>query len=278
MARAKRHYLQGYVWHITHRCHKKDHLLKLVKDRQRWLYWLFQAKKRYGLCILHYIVTSNHIHLLVVDDGSRDTIPRSIQLLAGRTGQEYNQRKNRKGAFWQDRYHATAVQSDAHLVKCMTYIDLNMVRAGVVKHPQEWPHSGYHEIQKPKIRYGLIDFKRLMGLLPIESRDELKQAHHQWIEEELKKSTLVRQSKWTQSIAVGDKSFVEQIKTRLGIRTKGRKIIEDEDNYHLRDGQTRYGERSRSISENSYYWDLDKKVAGASISLKMPIFPRKWCL
>ena len=67
MARAKRHYLQGYVWHITHRCHKKDHLLKLVKDRQRWLYWLFQAKKRYGLCILNYIVTSNHIYLLVVE-------------------------------------------------------------------------------------------------------------------------------------------------------------------------------------------------------------------
>ena len=27
---------------------KKEFLLKLVKDRQRWLYWLFQAKKRYG--------------------------------------------------------------------------------------------------------------------------------------------------------------------------------------------------------------------------------------
>lgn len=278
MARAKRHYLHGYVWHITHRCHKKEHLLKLVKDRQRWLHWMFQAKKRYGLCILNYIATSNHIHLLVADNGSRDTIPRSMQLLAGRTGQEYNQRKNRKGAFWQDRYHATAVQSDAHLVKCMTYIDLNMVRAGVVKHPQKWAHSGYHEIQKPKKRYGLIEFKSLMGLLAIESRDELKEAHHQWIEAELKKSTQVRQSKWTQSIAVGDKSFVEQIKTRLGIRSKGRKIIEDEDDCHLRDEQTRYGERSRWISENSYYWDLDKKAAGPSISLKMPIFPRKWSL
>ena len=92
MARAKRHYLHGYVWHITHRCHKKEFLLKLVKDRQRWLYWLFQAKKRYGLRILNYIVTSNHIHLLVADDGSRDSIPRSIQLIAGRTGQEHNQK------------------------------------------------------------------------------------------------------------------------------------------------------------------------------------------
>ena len=41
-----------------------------------------------------------HVHLLVSDDGDRASIPRSIQLVAGRTGQEYNQRKGRKGAFW----------------------------------------------------------------------------------------------------------------------------------------------------------------------------------
>ncbi len=57
------------------------------------------------------MVTSNHTHLLVVDDGSRDVIPSSIKLVAGRTGQEYNQRKGRRGAFWEDRYHAMAVEN-----------------------------------------------------------------------------------------------------------------------------------------------------------------------
>ena len=28
MPRANRHFLPGYVWHITHRCHRKDFLLK----------------------------------------------------------------------------------------------------------------------------------------------------------------------------------------------------------------------------------------------------------
>ncbi len=62
MARAKRHFLPGHVWHITHRCHKKDFLLKFARDRCRWLQWLFEAKKRYGIRILNYMVTSNHIH------------------------------------------------------------------------------------------------------------------------------------------------------------------------------------------------------------------------
>ena len=105
MARAKRHYIPGQIWHLTHRCHKGEFLLKFAKDRLRWLHWLYEARKRFGLTILNYTITSNHIHLLVVDDGERDIIPKSIQLVAGRTGQECNQRKDRKGAFWEDRYH-----------------------------------------------------------------------------------------------------------------------------------------------------------------------------
>jgi REP element-mobilizing transposase RayT len=256
MARAKRHFLPGHVWHLTHRCHKKDFLLKFVKDRQRWLYWLFQAKNRYGLQILNYMVTSNHVHLLVVDGGSRDTIPRSIQLIAGRTAQEYNQRKYRNGAFWQDRYHATAVQTNEHLIKCITYIDLNMVRAGVVKHPQQWVHSGYNEIQEPRQRYGIIDFKNLMALLQIKNFADLKETHRQWIEVALKKPKIVREDKWTQSIAVGDKWFLEQIKDTLGIRAIGRKIHGTKDEYQLREGQTDFGDWQDFANSNSFDWNL----------------------
>jgi putative transposase len=132
-------------------------LLKFAKDRRRWLQWLYEAKKRYGLVIPDYAVTSNHIHLLVVDGKERDVIPNSIKLIAGRTGQEYNQQKSRKGAFWEDRYHATAVESGEHLLRCLVYIDLNMVRTGVVGHPSEWPFCGYSEIQEPKRKKVLIE-------------------------------------------------------------------------------------------------------------------------
>jgi len=115
MARANRHYIPGYVWHLTHRCHKREFLLKFVKDRDCWMRWLYKAKKNYGLIILNYMATSNHTHLLVYDNGGSDVIPKSIQLLAGRTGQEYNHRKKRNGAFWQDRYHATAVETGEYL-------------------------------------------------------------------------------------------------------------------------------------------------------------------
>jgi hypothetical protein len=45
MARAKRHYIPWQIWHITHRCHKREFLLKFAKDRRRWLHWLFDRVK-----------------------------------------------------------------------------------------------------------------------------------------------------------------------------------------------------------------------------------------
>src|SRR5438093_12093324 len=113
-----------------------------MRDRCRDLRWLFEAKKRFCFSVLDYLMTSNHIHLFVKDTG-RDVIAQSMQLIAGRTAQEYNQRKNRQRAFWEDRYHATAIESDEHLHRCLAYIDLNMVRAGVVNHPSKWEHGGY---------------------------------------------------------------------------------------------------------------------------------------
>ena len=77
MPRANRHFLPGYIWHITHRCHQRKFLLKFARDRRRYLHWLFEARKRFGLCVLDYIVTSNHVHLVVKDTGS-DVIAESI--------------------------------------------------------------------------------------------------------------------------------------------------------------------------------------------------------
>jgi len=256
MARAKRHYIPGHVWHITHRCHKREFLLKFPRDRRRWIEWLYQAKKKYsGLSVLDYMVTSNHIHLLVFDNGGRNVIPDSIKLVAGRTGQEYNVRKNRKGAFWEDRYHATAVESNRYLRQCITYIDLNMVRAGVVENPEQWKFCGYNEIQNPRKRKGIIDFDRLMELLNFENYDDLKAAHYKWVDSATQTDNYDKENRWTRSIAVGSKTFIEKIKEALGFRAQGRKIISTDDTFELREGQTPYGDANKLDSGNTFLWN-----------------------
>jgi len=261
MARAKRHYLPGYAWHITHRCHKRELLLKFAKDRRRWLRWLFEAKKRYGLCILNYTVTCNHVHLLVLDCGERDVIPRSVQLVAGRTGQEYNRRKGRKGAFWEDRYHATAVETNEHLARCIVYMDLNMVRAGVVGHPGEWSECGFEEMRRPRERYTLTDCRRLAELLGLSSPDALRSCREGWVEERLGSGKIVRDGIWTESVAVGSEGFVAKVKERLGSRAKGRRIDEADEAFQLREPAFPYagvsgGENGPLSLENLYFWNI----------------------
>jgi putative transposase len=102
-------------------------LLQHRIDRFRWIQELGKAKRRYNLCILNYIATSNHIHLLAFDP-SGTCIPQAMQWVAGRTAEQYNLRRKRTGAFWSDRYHATAIDRQDYLWRCMRYINLNMVR------------------------------------------------------------------------------------------------------------------------------------------------------
>ena len=166
MPRAHRTFAPDLVWHLTHRCHKKEFLLRFARDRRRWVSFLNEATRRFDLGVLNHTVARNHIHLLVLGRGAEE-IARSMQWIAGRTAQEYNQRRGRRGAFWEDRYHATAVEAGEHLARCLVYIDLNMVRASVVSHPAAWADSGYREIQGSRQRYRAVDVaarSRLLGM------------------------------------------------------------------------------------------------------------------
>lgn len=261
MARANRHFVPGQVWHLTHRCHKREFLLKFGKDRHRWLQWLYKAKKRYGLVILNYVVTSNHIHLVVYGKDSSETIPKSVQLLAGRTGQEYNQRKNRKGAFWEDRYHATAIETGEHLLRCIVYVDLNMVRAGVVDHPKDWPHGGYIEIQRPRRKNILIDYEALAHLCGYNDLEHFQSAHRSWIEASLSGNHVKKDKSWTQSIAIGSRSYIESVKSLLGGNAIGRKIRELSEGFELREPEQVYnaifGAKNDDIhTENCLFWNV----------------------
>ena len=259
MARANRHHIPGQIWHITHRCHKQEFLLKFARDRKRWLQWLFEAKKRFGLDILNYTVTSNHYHLLVVD-GDEQVIPRSLQLVAGKTAQEFNRRKDRRGAFWEDRYHATAIETGEHFLRCLVYIDLNMVRNGVVQHPSGWQHGGYNEIQDPPRRYGSISREKLIACCGVVSDIELRREHREWVEEAIIRDGRTRQPLWSESIAVGSEKFILGVLEKLQIRAKGRKVRKVGERYELREPPATYSapftlENERLRLDNGFYWN-----------------------
>ena len=183
-----------------------------------------------------------------------------MQLIAGRTAQEYNQRKDRQGAFWEDRYHATAIEADEHLHRCLIYIDLNMVRAGVVNHPGQWKESGFCEIREPPKRYAIVDRRAVSELCGLGELGDFQRAQRQWIEQALEGAPAVRDDRWSEAIAVGSLAFIETVKNNLGVKAMHREVIEANGTYALREPAESYernftGEIEPLSAENTLLWD-----------------------
>ena len=150
--------------HVTPRCHNRAFLLKFRRDRRAYVERLRVAAARFEIDILDYVVTSNHVHILAwVPRG--DELSAAMQYVQGDIAQRYNRRKGRAGAFWSGRYHPTLIQTGAHFSRCLFYIGLNMVRAGVVAHPADWGECGVHELLGNRRRYRVLSIERLLWSL-----------------------------------------------------------------------------------------------------------------
>ncbi len=94
MPRHRRGFIDHACYHITHRCHKREFLLKFSSDRDQYLRFLRETKEKFRIDVLDYVITSNHVHLLIWSRKGSE-IARAMQYLQGRFGQYYNQRKKR---------------------------------------------------------------------------------------------------------------------------------------------------------------------------------------
>ena len=193
--------------------------------------------------ILDYVVTSNHVHLLLwAQDGK--TVSGMMQYVQGTTGRDFNFRKEREGSFWRGRYYPTLIQNGEHLRRCLFYIDLNMVRAKAVIHPREWRFCGYHELCGVRKRYRILNRDRLLTCLgaPCDGEGFASWYNHT-LNEKLRVGYHFRESLWSECVAVGDLDWIEGHAKRLvGINKEivcydpPRDLGEDEKSYGLKVG------------------------------------------
>ena len=85
---------------------------------------------------------TNHFHLLVSCD-----LPNGPSLLMKFLGQRYvryvNRVYKRSGSLWEGRFRSSLVQTEQYLLGYYRYIEMNPVRANIVKHPIEYPRSSF---------------------------------------------------------------------------------------------------------------------------------------
>ena len=142
MARVQRLFMPGMPLHVVQR----------GADRQICFFepadflWYLQQLQRH--CLAHkvqlhaYVLMTNHVHLLL----SAAKVEAVSQLMKS-LGQEYahyiNWRRHRSGPLWDGRYKSCVVQDATYLLVCQRYIELNPVRAGMVRYPGHYRWSSY---------------------------------------------------------------------------------------------------------------------------------------
>jgi REP element-mobilizing transposase RayT len=85
-----------------------------------------------------------------------------LKTVKQRFSQWYNRRENRTGTLWEDRFKSVMIEPPSHaqrdrqgigaLATMAAYIDLNAVRAGIVRDPKDYRWCGYGEAVAGKIR------------------------------------------------------------------------------------------------------------------------------
>ncbi len=234
---------EGGVFHLTHRCHNRAFLLKFSRDRDAYRAKLREHVRRFDVSVLDYCITSNHVHLLV-DAPEKLDVSGFMREVASEFARAYNRRKHRMNAFWGDNYHATLVEDGESLWQCLCYVELNMVRCGMVTHPRDWEWAGYHEIMGLRRRYRLIDVERLCWRLRAGSVEEVRANLMASLAERIARDEVKRQACWTESLAVGSLGFVEKIQPLILSRREMEIVAAADKVWALQEEAAPYGRKT----------------------------------
>jgi len=142
MPRKPRFFLPNIPVHAVQRGNNRQAIFFDESDYRLYLKWVKAAAEKYGCQIHAYVLMTNHVHLLITPE-HRDSLSRLFQYVGRYYVTYVNNTYGRTGTLWEGRYKASIIEGDRYLLSCCRYIELNPVRAGMVKRPEDYLWSSY---------------------------------------------------------------------------------------------------------------------------------------
>jgi putative transposase len=142
MPRRARLYIPDLPYHVVQRGNNREACFIEPENYQFYLILWEELSRRYGVSVHAYVLMTNHVHFLVTP-GNETAVSNTTKVAGSRYAQYMNKKYRRTGTLWEGRHRASLVQSERYLLTCMRYIELNPVRAGMVKRPEEYRWSSY---------------------------------------------------------------------------------------------------------------------------------------
>jgi putative transposase len=207
MPRAPRIYAPGATVHVVARCNNREFYFTTPEDFEVLLDHLHEMGRTYGVTIFAYTLMSNHIHLLL-QSPQVDALGRPLRWFMTETAKTFHRLRNRRGHFWERRYHACLVEDDLYVLAALRYMDRNPVRAGIVEEPATYAWSSCAGYALGAAN-GLIAFHpSYLGLSPYA---KVRQRNYRAILTSSSDPHLyARDSRWTSQRAVGSLDFLKR--------------------------------------------------------------------
>jgi putative transposase len=219
MARPPRITIAAFPYHVIQRGNNRQTIFFADDDYRHFLECLALAKLKYDCRLYAYVLMSNHFHLLIEPSESGD-LSGFMQSVGRRYVRYINDRYGRTGTLWEGRFKSAAVSRDDYLMVCGRYIELNPVRAGLVKHPGEYPWSSYQHRALGNLNQ-LLDEDPWYSGLGISAEDRQK-TYRAWV------GAQVAEGEWKQirqatqqGRLIGREAFQKEMETITGRRLVG---------------------------------------------------------
>jgi putative transposase len=139
MARSARVVAPGIPHHVTQRGNRRQETFFKDEDYQVYLELMAKWCAKYAVQIRAYCLMPNHVHLIAVPK-TKDGLKLAFGEAHRRYTRRINFREGWRGHLWQGRF-SSFVLDDSYLLACTRYVELNPVRAGLVKTPEAWRWS-----------------------------------------------------------------------------------------------------------------------------------------
>ncbi len=147
MPRPPRFLLSKSYYHVITRGNNKNAIFREDENYLFFLDLVKKYKKEHPFNLYHYCLMPNHVHFLIKtgDTSGFSVFMKKINL----SYYHYFKKKyGWTGHFWQGRYKSQTVGKDEYFLQCGKYIELNPVRANIVKNPEDYPYSSYNYYAK----------------------------------------------------------------------------------------------------------------------------------
>ena len=134
------HLPERAIFHVTTRGVDRVAISRDDDDRRFFLVLLARVTRRTDWDCHAFCLMPNHHHLIL--ETHQDLLSVGLRYLNGRYAQAFNQRHERSGHLFGDRYAAFVIRDEEHLRAAVGYVLQNPVRAGLCRRADHWPWSG----------------------------------------------------------------------------------------------------------------------------------------